>query len=109
MNINLDYLKKNQNDVILVKKKTKVNGLQPIFDQVLSGQPGQLAGSSESHRVMTFLIFFQPDPVPVPGRSGPGSTRRVGPGFKTIAFTASKRLISIKMLILQCKMKCLIK
>ena len=29
MNINLDYLKKNQNDVILVKKKkkTKVNGL----------------------------------------------------------------------------------
>jgi len=93
MNINLDYLKKNQNDVILVKKKKQksmgCNRFLIGFCRVIRVTP--------SH---DFFYFFQPGPVPAPGRSGPGSTRQAGPGFKTIAFTASKRLISIKMLIL---------
>ena len=64
------FIKKNQNDVVLVKKKQKSTGLSP-------GQPG--------HTGFFLPLFFrQPGPVPVPGRPGPGSTRRAGPGFKTM-------------------------
>jgi len=69
------YFKKFQKDVVLVKKKkTKVNGLQPGF---WPGQPGH-TGS------WLMLFFHQPGPVPAPGQPGPGSTRRAGPGFKTL-------------------------
>jgi hypothetical protein len=50
-------LKKNQNNVVLVKK-TKVNGLQPGFAWS-TGSPGQPVGS---HRVMTFSIFSSTRP-----------------------------------------------
>ena len=54
----------NQNNVVLVKKKkTKVN---------------RVAGS---RRIFSFPIFFQLGLAPVPG---PCSTRRTGPGFKTM-------------------------
>jgi hypothetical protein len=53
----ISILKNIQNDVILVLKK-KVNGLQPGF----AGSPGQPAGS---HRVMAFLFFHQPGPIPI--------------------------------------------
>jgi len=59
-------------------KKKKVNGLQPVF------WPGQPAGSTGS---WLMLFFHQPGPVPTPGRSGPGSTRWAGPGFKTLLET----------------------
>jgi hypothetical protein len=42
--------------------------------------PGQPAGSAGS---LLFLFFHQPGSIPPPGRSGPGSTRRIKPGFKT--------------------------
>jgi len=34
----------------------------------------------------------QPGPVPGPGRPGPGSTRRAGPGFKTLLHAAAESL-----------------
>jgi hypothetical protein len=55
-----NYFFLNQNDVILEKKKTKVNGLQPGFLLGLAestGSPGQPAGSAG----------FRGDP---PGRAG---------------------------------------
>jgi hypothetical protein len=63
----------NQNDIVLVK--TKVNGL------LLGFWPGRRV-SPPSHTE----FFLQPDPVPAPGRSGPGSTREAGPSFKTMVF-----------------------
>ena len=33
-----------------------------------------------------------PGPVPGPGRPGPGSTRRAGPGFKTLESPIAKRM-----------------
>jgi hypothetical protein len=79
--------KKNQNDIVLVKK----NKSQRVCHRVLTGscrvsrvdpagQPG--------HTGFFFPSFFrQPGPVPAPGRPGPGSTRRAGPGFKTMVCT----------------------
>jgi hypothetical protein len=69
----IPILKKNQNDVVLVKKKQKSTGYNRVFDWVLPGQP---AGSARSHRVMTFPIFSSTSPVPVPGRPG----QPAGPG-----------------------------
>jgi len=66
----ISILKKIQNGVFLVKKKTKVNGLQPGF---LSG----FAGSTR--RVMAYAIFSSTRPG-----SSPGLTRRAGPGFTTL-------------------------
>ena len=63
------FFLKNQNNVVLVKKQ-KSTGLQP--------------GLASSHRVFSFPFFLQPGPVHVPGRPGPWSTRRAGPGFKTM-------------------------
>jgi len=63
----ISILKKIQNDVVLVKK-TKVNELQPGF------WPG-FAGSTGSW----LFLFFSTRPG-----SSPGSTRRAGPGFKTM-------------------------
>jgi hypothetical protein len=48
----------NQNNVILVKKKTKINRLQPGF---LPNQPGHTG-------FFLPLFFLQPGPVLVPGR-----------------------------------------
>jgi hypothetical protein len=66
------FLKKIQNGIVLVKKK--FNGLQPGF------WPG-FAGSTGS---WLMLFFHQHGPVLAPGRPGPGSTLRAGPGFKTL-------------------------
>jgi hypothetical protein len=66
----ISILKKIQNGIILVlKKKTKVNGLQSGFDGS-PGPSGQPAGSVGSHRVMIFPIFLstQPGSNPGPGR-----------------------------------------
>jgi hypothetical protein len=70
------YLKKIQNDIVLVKKRS--TGCNLVFDRVLPGQP---TGSTGSHRVMTFLIFSS-----TRLGSSPGSTRRAGPGFKTMVY-----------------------
>jgi len=69
------FFKKNQNDVVLVKKKTKINELQPSFWLGLAmstGSPGQ-PGHTE---FFLTLFFLQPGPVPASGQSGLGSTRR---------------------------------
>jgi len=63
------------------EKKKRETGSQPGLpgspgfrvDRVF---PGQLPGG--------FLL--RPGPVPGPGRPGPGSTRRAGPGFKTVDY-----------------------
>jgi hypothetical protein len=67
----------NQNDVVLVKKKTKANGLQ-------SG----LAGST--HRVtpgFSFPYFFL-NPAWFQPRIGRVPGRLAGPGFKTMILTS---------------------
>jgi hypothetical protein len=73
-------LKKNQNDVVLVKKKTKKK-------QKSTGLSPGLAGSAGSPGHIGFFLppfFHQPGSVPAPGRPGPGSTYQAGPGFKTM-------------------------
>jgi len=63
----IPILKKIQNGVVLGKKKTKVNGLQPGFagSTRSPGQPGH-TGS------WLMLFFHQPGPVSAPGRpAGP--------------------------------------
>jgi len=70
------FLKKNQNDVVLVKKQ-KSTGLQPGLDRVL---PGRLAGSAGSHRVFPSFFFSSTRPG-----SGLGSARsRVNPPGRTM-------------------------
>ena len=59
------------------KKITKVN-------RFATGSPGQPAGLAGSHRFFLSPFFLQPGRVPAPGLPGPGSTRRVGSGFKTM-------------------------
>jgi len=71
--------KKNQNDIVLAKKKKKSTSCNRVFDLV--------AGSAGSHQVFSSPIFFQLAPVPTPGRPGTGSTRRIEPGFKTMIHT----------------------
>jgi hypothetical protein len=63
------YFKKNQNDVVLVKKKS--TDYNRVFDRV--------AGS---HQVFSFTVFSSTwlD-------SSPGSARQAGPGFKTMVLT----------------------
>jgi hypothetical protein len=56
---------------VYIKKKDRVSAGFTRVDRV---SPGQLPGG--------FLLG--PGPVPGPGRPGPGSTRRAGPGFKTM-------------------------
>jgi hypothetical protein len=63
---------KNQNDVVLVKKNKS--------QRVATGYC-RVTGSTE---FFLTLFFLQPSPVPASGRPGHGSTRRAGPGFKTI-------------------------
>ena len=54
--------------------KKKIDRVSPGFDRVDRVSPGQ------------FPSGFWPPPglVPCPGRPGPGSTHRAGPGFKTL-------------------------
>ena len=65
--VNPYFIKKNQNDVILVKKK-KSTSCNRVFYQVLPGHT----------RSWLFLFFLQPGLVPVPGPR---------PGFKTMPKT----------------------
>jgi len=70
----------NQNDVVLLKKQTKINGLQPG----LAGSTrslGQPVGSAGLHRVFSFLIFFKPGLVPTPEL---WSTHLAGLNFKNM-------------------------
>jgi len=72
------FKKKNQNDVVLVKKKTKktkANGF------VTGSWPGLARSAGSPGHTGFFLppFFRQPGPVPAPGRPGPGSTRQAGP------------------------------
>jgi len=64
----------NQNNIVLVKKKTKVNEFATGSCRV--NPPGHTG-------FFLFPFFLQPCPVPVPGWPGPGSTRQAGPSFKT--------------------------
>ena len=57
----------------------KIGRVLAGFARVDRVSPGQLPGG--------FLL--RPGPVPCPGRPGPGSTRRAGPGFKTMNWTLS--------------------
>ena len=65
-------------------------GRNRVFDRVLPGQPGQPA------RFFLSLFFLQPGPVPVPDRQGPGSTRRVEPGFKIMLLSKKHSHHTIK-------------
>ena len=56
-------------------------GLTGLTRQVDRVSPGQLPDG--------FLL--RPGPVPCPGRPGPGSTRRAGPGFKTMLSAVQKK------------------
>jgi hypothetical protein len=71
----------NQNDIILVKKKQISMGCNRIFNRVLSGGRVNLPGYTG---FFLSLFFLKLGPVSAPGRSGPGLTRRAGPGFKII-------------------------
>jgi hypothetical protein len=46
-------LKKNQNDIVLLKKNKKINELQPSFLSVLAG-----LAESPGHPTFDFLYFF---------------------------------------------------
>jgi len=65
------YIYKNRPGLNRVYPGRPGSGLTCRVDRV---QPGQLPSG--------FLL--RPGPVPGPGRPGPGSTRRAGPGFKTM-------------------------
>jgi hypothetical protein len=80
---------KNGNPTPILKiSKPRSNSKTPGLARV----PGRPAGSTEFHRANSPAGFYlNPDrsqtrvgPVPDPGRTGPGSTRRAGPGFKTM-------------------------
>ena len=65
-------------------QKNKEVGSQPG----LSGSPGfRVDRVSPGQLLGGFLL--RPGPVPGPGQPGPGSTRRAGPGFKTMVYTAN--------------------
>jgi len=83
--------KKNQNDVVLVKK----NKSQRVCHRVLTGSPGRPAGSAGSHRVFPSPVFSSTRPV-----SGPRSARRAGPGFKTMPKCIFLWQISVKSMVL---------
>ena len=80
------FLKKIQNDVVLVKNKS-----QRVCKRVFLGQP---AGSSGSHWVFSFLVFSSTRPG-----SSPGSTWQAGSSFKIIApinFSLKTNLLTFK-------------
>ena len=56
-------------------------GCNLVFDRVLTGQPAGWPGHTGS---WIFLFFYQPNPVPAPGRPVPRSTRQAEPSFKTM-------------------------
>jgi hypothetical protein len=71
------------------KKKKKRPGLSRVF----LGRPG----SGSTHRVNRVFpgqlpsgFLLRPGPILGPGRQGPKSTRRAGPGFKTVLKISKK-------------------
>jgi len=83
----ISILKKIQNGVVLVTKKTKVNGLQPGFWPGFVGSPGQPAGSAGSHRVMAYAIFSSTRSDSSPRSVGSRVDPPGWPGFKTLITT----------------------
>jgi hypothetical protein len=79
-------LKKFKNGVVLVKKKKS--------QRVATGF---LTGFYRLSRVMVFLFFHQPDPVPASKRPSPGSARSgVRPSFKDMqTYILASPMISI--------------
>jgi hypothetical protein len=69
------YFKKNSKRRRFSYKKKK-NKSQRVATGFLNESPGQPAGS---HRVVAYAIFSSTRPGSIPG-----STRRAGPGFKTL-------------------------
>jgi len=67
------------------KIKQKSTGRNRVFDWV-----NWVVGST--HRVFPSPIFSSTQPDSSPRRSGSGSTRRAGPGFKTMGNTTTSRL-----------------
>jgi len=64
-------------------------GLSLGLDRVSRVDP---AGQPDHTGFFLPPFFHQPGPVPDPGRPGPGSTRRAGPGFKTMVSCVYKYL-----------------
>jgi len=50
-----------------------------------SKQPLNKLSLQHKHIHPNIWFFLKPGPIPAPGQPGPGSTRRAGPGFKTMA------------------------
>jgi hypothetical protein len=78
----------NQNDVVwllYIKKKRRPGLIRVYPDWPGSGSTRRVDRVSPGQLPDGFLL--RPGPVPCPGRPGPGSTRRAGPGFKTMVLT----------------------
>jgi hypothetical protein len=83
----VNYLKKNQNDVVLVKKIKKSTSCNQVLLGRRVNPPGYTGFFLPS-------FFLQPDRIPAPD---PRSTRQAGPGFKTMMFTIG---LVLKLLLL---------
>jgi len=76
------------------RRFSKKNKNQWVCNQILSGQPSRQVNPPGHTGFFLPLFFLQPGPVSAPGRPGPKSTRKAGPGFKTmveIAFQVPTR------------------
>jgi hypothetical protein len=74
------YLKKIQNGIVLVKKKTKVNRLQPGFWLGFAGSTRQVG------RVIAYPIFSLTRSGSNTGSAGSRIDPPAGTGFKTMGF-----------------------
>jgi hypothetical protein len=85
----------NKKFIAVATRRWRVRQLQkkirPGLSRVYPSRPGSVdppgrpcfAGSNP------WLFLLKPGPAPGPGQPGPGSTRRAGPGFKTMLMTLS--------------------
>lgn len=85
-----------ENDVVKHTLKKKESGLSWVY-------PGQ-QGFGSTHRVERVSLgqlpggfLLRPGPVPCLGQPGPGSTRRAGPGFKTMLGRSSRYLCGTEL------------
>jgi len=66
--------------------RKKIDRVSPGFDRVDRVSPSQFPSG----------FLPPPGPVPGPGRPGPGSTRRAGPGFKTLLNSLDLEFVMLK-------------